>query len=148
MEILPDPWLMLLQAIPFALTLFVLNSVLFKPMVAYLDDRDTAIHGSRKDAKDLQDKADEKVAEYEAALQDAKSEAAAVRSNSRKTALASREEKLEAARTAVDAEISAALAEVASAKAAASQQLEGLSSALAAEITAKVLASPSSNQTA
>ena len=147
MEILPDPWMLLLQAIPFALTMFVLNTVLFKPMVAYLDDRDKAIHGSRKDAKDLQDKADNKVAEYETALQNAKNEASTVRSEARKAALEARESKIEAARAAVDAEISAALIEVATAKAKASQQLEGLSTALAAEITAKVLSSPSSKQT-
>ena len=148
MEILPDPWMLLLQAIPFALTMFVLNTVLFKPMVAYLDDRDKAIHGSRKDAKELQEKADNKVAEYEAALKSAKNEAASVRSEARKAAQATRESKLEVARAAVDAEISAALIEVAAAKAKAAKQLEGLSTALAAEITAKVLASPSSNQTA
>ncbi len=148
MEILPDPWMLLLQAIPFALTMFVLNTVLFKPMVAYLDDRDKAIHGSRKDAKELQEKADNKVAEYEAALKSAKNEAASVRSEARKAAQATRESKLEVAHAAVDAEISAALIEVAAAKAKAAKQLEGLSTALAAEITAKVLASPSSNQTA
>ncbi len=147
MEILPDPWMLLLQAIPFALTLFVLNTVLFKPMVSYLDDRDMAIHGSRKDAKELQKKADEKVLEYETALASAKNEASIVRSDSRKAALAARENKLEVARAAVDAEISAALAEVAAAKTIASNKLEDLSAALAAEITAKVLASSSSNQT-
>jgi F-type H+-transporting ATPase subunit b len=147
MEILPDPWMLLLQAIPFALTIFVLNTVLFKPMVSYLDDRDTAIHGSRKDAKELQKKADEKVVEYETALASAKNEASIVRADSRKAALAARENKLEVARAAVDAEISAALEEVAAAKAAAAHKLEDLSAALAAEITAKVLASSSSNQT-
>ena len=91
MAIIPDPWLMFLHAIPFGLTMLMLHFVLFKPMIGYLGDRDKAIVGSREDAKRLQEKAEEKMAEYDTALSNARAEVSAVRAAARAQAMEERE---------------------------------------------------------
>jgi len=40
---IPEPWLMLLVFVVFLLTMILLNSWLFKPLVGFMDERDRAI---------------------------------------------------------------------------------------------------------
>jgi len=54
MNIIPVPTLILLQLVPFLLTIFVLYFVLFKPMLAYLDERDEKIGGAKAKAISMQ----------------------------------------------------------------------------------------------
>lgn len=54
MNIIPVPTLILLQLVPFLLTVSVLYFVLFKPMLAYLDERDEKISGAKKQAVSMQ----------------------------------------------------------------------------------------------
>ena len=54
MNIIPVPTLILLQLVPFLLTIFVLYFVLFKPMLAYLDERDEKIDGAKAKAVSMQ----------------------------------------------------------------------------------------------
>ena len=46
MNIVPDPMLTALQAVPFAITLGALHVILFKPMLEYLGEREEAIDGA------------------------------------------------------------------------------------------------------
>ncbi len=140
MAIIPDPWLMFLHAIPFALTMAMLHYVLFKPMIGYLGDREKAIVGSREDAKRLQEKAEVKLAEYEAALAIARTEASSVRAAARAEALLDRENAISAARKEAEGKIAAALIEIQTAARAAAKELESTSSNLADDISRQVLA--------
>ena len=54
MNIIPVPTLILLQLVPFLLTVSVLYFVLFKPMLAYLDERDEKISGAKEQAVSMQ----------------------------------------------------------------------------------------------
>ena len=54
MNIIPVPTLILLQLVPFLLTISVLYFVLFKPMLAYLDERDEKIDGAKEKAMSMQ----------------------------------------------------------------------------------------------
>ena len=54
MNIIPVPTLILLQLVPFLLTISVLYFVLFKPMLAYLDERDEKIDGAKAKAVSMQ----------------------------------------------------------------------------------------------
>ena len=139
MAIYPDPWLMFLHSIPFFLTMVVLHVVLFKPMLAYLGDRDKAIVGSREDAERLEIRAEEKLAEYEAAIAKARSDASSVRAEARAAALAKREDSLAAARTTAEEKISEALVEIQKERDAAAKELGTLSMNLAEDISSQVL---------
>ena len=139
MEILPDPWILFLQAVPFTLTLWMLHTVLYKPMVAYLQDRDQAIYGSRRDAQALQAKAAEKLDEYEAALALARKEATSARTEARRVALVGRESKIAAARAAADTQINEAAALISGEKELAGKELERIASSLAQDIAKSVL---------
>jgi F-type H+-transporting ATPase subunit b len=141
MEILPDPWILFLQAVPFTLTMWMLHTVLYKPMVAYLQDRDQAIYGSRRDAEALQAKAAAKLDEYEKALGLARKEATLARTEARRVALDARETKIAAARAAADTQINEAAALISGEKALAAKELERLASSLAQDIAKSVLPS-------
>ena len=54
MNIIPVPTLILLQLVPFLLTISVLYFVLFKPMLAYLDEREEKIDGAKAKAISMQ----------------------------------------------------------------------------------------------
>ena len=54
MNIIPVTTLILLQLVPFLLTISVLYFVLFKPMLAYLDERDEKIDGAKAKAVSMQ----------------------------------------------------------------------------------------------
>lgn len=140
MAIIPDPWLMFLHAIPFALTMAMLHYVLFKPMIGYLGDRDKAIVGSREDAIRLQEKAEDKLAQYEAVLAAARAEASSVRAAARADALAEREEAVAAARRDAEGNLADALVEIQVAAQIAAKELETISSTLADDISRQVLA--------
>ncbi len=141
MAILPDPWLMVLQAIPFAVTLIVLNMVIFQPMIAYLKDRDTAIAGSRQDALRLQETADERLNAYEKEVAEARATIAAERSASRSQAMEAREAAIAGARADADKKVAEAVAVIEGERALASEELDRLSGNLASEITNRILGS-------
>src|SRR4030095_13021305 len=73
--IIPDPALVLLQALPFLLTIFALKAIIFDPMLAYLDGRHDATVGGRKEVTELQAKAEAHLAAYEKRLHHARREA-------------------------------------------------------------------------
>jgi F-type H+-transporting ATPase subunit b len=137
--ILPDLWLMVLQAIPFAVTLFVLNKVIFGPMITYLKDRDVAIVGSRQDALKLQDTAADKLSAYEAKVSDARTTLTAERNVTRNKALEAREALIDGARADAEKKVAEAVAVIDGEKALASAELERLSRGLATDITHRIL---------
>ena len=54
MNIIPNPTLLLLQLLPFIVTIAGLYFILFKPMFTYLEERDGASTGATDTAKDLE----------------------------------------------------------------------------------------------
>lgn len=112
MNIIPDPTLILLQFIPFAVTITALYFIIFKPMLAYLDERGSATVGAQKEAKALEAQAVEKAAELEARIKEAQTEIGALRIQARNEALAEYNTLIEAARAQADAKIEAATAEL------------------------------------
>ena len=139
MAILPDLWLMVAQAIPFAITLIVLQKVIFGPMLAYLADRDTAIVGSREDALRLQAKAESRIADYEAQGADARATISEERNTARGQALTEREAAIAAARAEAEQKISEAVQVIEGEQALAAEELERLSRVLAGDISTRIL---------
>ena len=71
--------LILLQVIPFFITLFGMYLILFKPLREYLDHRDNSIDGALNEAKSIQDATEEKISKLESELKAARHEAAVIR---------------------------------------------------------------------
>lgn len=71
--------LMLFVFVLFLVLLVLLNNMLFKPLVKFMDDRDASIAKNLEDAKRVSGNTDELNAKAEAVISDAKSEAAAIR---------------------------------------------------------------------
>ncbi|MCB9744686.1 MAG: ATP synthase F0 subunit B [Alphaproteobacteria bacterium] len=139
MSLIPDPVLIGIQLIPFFAALLILNTLVFKPFIAYLEERDAATVGARHEALELQQKAEEKLAEYDKKLAEARAEVAALRSTRRDSANAEREAKLAEARAVNEAQLNDAIEIIEGERELAAQELERLSRALAADITQKVL---------
>jgi F-type H+-transporting ATPase subunit b len=113
MNLIPDPLLAVLQALPFLTLMAGLHFILFKPMLAYLKERDAATAGARQKAEELQERAALKLQQWEAAFSRAEAEVADFRAQKRAEAQAVYAKKVAAARAEADARIAAALAEVA-----------------------------------
>jgi len=71
--------LMLAVLFVFFLLLFVLNSMLYKPLLTFMNDRDASIANDLKSAKELTGNTDELNTQATNIIDDAKSEASAIR---------------------------------------------------------------------
>ena len=137
--IIPDPALVLLQALPFLLTIFALKAIIFDPMLAYLDGRHDATVGGRQEVQELQAKAEAHLAAYEKRLDDARTEASAIRAARRQAALAEYAHRIEGARAASAHTIEEAVGQIEYAKRGARKELEEKTRALGTQIAAQVL---------
>ncbi|HKK49957.1 MAG TPA: ATP synthase F0 subunit B, partial [Myxococcota bacterium] len=63
--LIPDPQLLLIMLVGFALLVFPLNALLFKPVFAALDARAERIEGARTRSAQLQREADSVLERYE-----------------------------------------------------------------------------------
>ena len=68
MYLIPNITLILMQLLPFFVTLFGLYFIIFKPMLEYLDERNEQIEGSQKKALTLAEEANVKAKEAEKEL--------------------------------------------------------------------------------
>ncbi|MCB9765287.1 MAG: hypothetical protein H6739_36270 [Alphaproteobacteria bacterium] len=139
LSIIPDPVLVAVQMLPFFAAMAILHSLAFKPFIAYLEDREAATAGARAEALELQQKAEERLARYEAKLAEARAEVAKVRAAHRAKAMEAREAALAQARAEAEARLNEAIEAINGERALAAQQLERLSGELASDITQKVL---------
>jgi F-type H+-transporting ATPase subunit b len=139
MTIIPDPVLVLLQAIPFLITVFALKAIIFDPMLTYLDGRAAATVGGRKEVADLQEKAEAHLLAYEKRLDQARSEAAAIRSKRRLESLDRYAHRIEASRAEAGKHVEDAILQIDRAKKAARKELEEKTRSLGAQIATRVL---------
>lgn len=139
MSLVPDPVLIVLQAIPFFVSMFILHSLVFKPMIAYLQDREAATVGAQQQALKLRQDAELRLAEYEAKLSRARAEIGTVRAEARAAALVKREEVLAVARREAEARVADAREIIVGERELASQELSRMSRGLARDIASKIL---------
>lgn len=139
MQIIPDPLVVALQLVPFLLTMAALHFIIFKPMLEYLDDRDKARSGGRDEAEALQGRIEEKVADYDARMEEAHSEVVDLRAERRGAALAQAEGRLAEARAAADEQVRAALGAIESERAAAATGIRNTAQELAGDIAGQIL---------
>ncbi len=139
MILFPDPALTLLQAFPFLAVMLVLHAVIYKPMLRYLEDRESATAGAREEATRLSQEADRKQAEYQARQAQARREVADLRAAARAEEKSAREARLSVVRGECEQELSTARSRIDGERELAGKELDRVAGTLATQISSKVL---------
>lgn len=142
MNIVPDWVLVALQTLPFLVTFFVLRSLLFKPLLAYLDERREAIDGARVEAERLRVRLAEARALWEQRLAEARAEGALHRASIVAEANAQRQALVDGARGEAERLVGAALEDLGRARAEASARIEADAVQLADALAERILGRP------
>jgi len=90
-----DPRLMLFVLVIFFSLLFLLNQMLFQPLLKFMDDRDAMIANDLQNAEEMSDNSDGLNAKADAFLADAKAEANTIREKATNEAKALAESRIE-----------------------------------------------------
>lgn len=142
MNIIPDLVLVFWLMWPFLALVAGLHFILFKPMIAYLDARAEATVGARKEAEALQARATTRLAEWEAALAQARQEVSEFRALRRSAAQSKHAGVVAEARAAAEVRIGQAIAVIRVEAEAARTELGATSRALSQEVATQVLGRP------
>ncbi len=118
---------------------FLLNTLVFKPILQVIDQRAGAVRGARELAESAAQKAATAAAEYDRTLNAARTEVYGQMDEMRKVALDRRSALLASTRATVEQELSAATAQVRQQSQAARETLERDAHTLAGAIVARVL---------
>ena len=127
------------QVVNFGLLVLILNIFLYKPIRALLAQRRQEILSARERAVAVDEQVQEKVAQYEARLREAKSEVGAKRADLVKEAQAEETTLLEKARQEAGASLAAIRERVAKESTDARQMLQKQAEALSGDICEKIL---------
>lgn len=139
MNLTPDPVLVVLQVFPLLVLMGGLHLILFKPMLAYLHDRDKATVGAKKEAEDLAAKAAARLVEYEAALEKARNEVAEFRAARRAEAQKVHGDAVAVARKESEARVAVAVRGIQAEAEVARGQLDAAARTLAGDVASQVL---------
>ena len=139
MNIYPNLTLVILQLIPFLLTIFALNAIIFKPMLKYLDDRENASSGAEKEAKEIAAEIEARLAELQEKIQAAQQEASGKRSAAREEFVRKYNDVIHQTRKEADQEIKKAIAEISAQQAAARQEIKVQAKEIATQIASQAL---------
>lgn len=136
---LPDPRVILVQAMGFVLVLLVFKLYLFKPILGILDTRRKEIDSEYGDAEDQRKAADELRAQYEQHLASASEEMRAKIAEAVKEGQAMREEIIADSRTQADRILSKAQEEIGREKDKALVELKSVVAGLAVDAAGKLI---------
>ena len=139
MNIYPNLTLVALQLIPFLVTVFALNAIIFKPLMQYLEERENASGGASEQAKKFNTEAEEGLQKIQDSLKEAHAVAAEKRSKAREEFMAEYNQNVYEARKAAEKEIKDASVQIATEQAAASQEMKNHAESLAGEIASQAL---------
>jgi F-type H+-transporting ATPase subunit b len=127
------------QVINFGILVLVLNIFLYKPLRKVLVDRRQVIDGAREKAIAVDEEVQTKMAQYEARLRDAKTEAGGRRAEALKAAQAEETAVLEKARKEAAESLASIRSKVATEAAAARELLKKQAEVLSGDICEKIL---------
>lgn len=139
MDISINPTMMVLQAVPFLLTLLALHAIIFKPMLAYLEQREAAISNGRKEAARLNADATEKLQDVEERLRGTRNSVSQRLAQRRASAQGEYDQLLKGARIEAEASTTRAVAGLADEASVARIQLAATTQELADRVTVAVL---------
>ena len=118
---------------------YLLNSLVFQPILRVIDERATAVRGAKELAESSAQKATAAAAEYDRTLNTARAEVYRQMDDMRKSALDQRAELLAATRATVEQELKAAAAQVQQESNEARAALDRDANTLAGAIVSRVL---------
>ena len=139
MNVYPNLTLVLLQVIPFLVTIFALNALILKPMLQYLEDRDEKSGGAESNASEINETIDQKIEHLTTEIKAAQHQAAVLREAARSEAAADYTDAIQVFRKNSEQEIKDALGIIDQEQQAARQELRGKVEAIAVEIASKAL---------
>ena len=139
MTIIPDPVTAIVMTIPFIITYFALNYILFKPLFAYLEEREHIVHDAKHETHDLTGKIEQQMATLEQKLRAARDEAAAVRATARHHAHEQEAAIIAKAKGEADARVDEAVKEIHAEQKTASAAMKTTATELSADIARQVL---------
>lgn len=138
----PDPILVLMLWMPFAVAVAVLKFVLIDPVRAWLEGRHEAIVGERHRAESLEHDAAQRLGEVEARLAQAREEAARLRAEHNARGQQAESAMLAEARQHADGALAEALQQIGAEVKEARGSIAAVSSQLSAEIAGRALGRP------
>ena len=139
MNIYPSPLLIGLQMIPFMITILSLYFIIFKPMLAYLNDRENASTGATDTAAKLEADIEKIKKEIQSKIDEALQDGSQKRAEERNRLQKEYNEIVQAARKDAEAKIKTATTEIAQHKAATLQELPQQAEEVANSIIVRVL---------
>ncbi|CAA6812820.1 MAG: ATP synthase subunit b [uncultured Sulfurovum sp.] len=107
-----NPGLMLFVLVVFFSLMYLLNTMLYQPLLKFMDDREATIASDLKNAEEMADNSSDLNIKANALLVDAKAEANAIREKATSEAKALAESKIESKVKELDASSAAFLAEL------------------------------------
>ena len=143
-QLVPDGTLFLHIAIILVMV-FVLNATLFKPINRILEEREKRTRGRTGEARDILQRVEEKVAQYEHTLREARAEGYRLMEQERAAAMTERQAKLSAVREDINRSVTEQKQSIQAQVEEARATLESDARRLAAEIGAQILNRPISD---
>ena len=139
MNVYPNLTLVLLQVVPFLVTIFALNALILKPMLQYLEEREEKSGGAESNAGEINVSIDNKVEQLATEIKAAQHQAAGIRELARSEAAAEYTEAIQVFRKNSEQQIKDAVLVIDQEQQAARQELRGQVEAIAVEIASKAL---------
>ena len=135
----PDPVMLGVLIAIFALLVYPVNQLIFRPIFRVLDERDAKITGTREKAERLFTEADEVLARYEGSVREVRAEAEQARKQVIEVARGDGGSKTAQARDEAEVEVVRAREEIAAALDAARGELRAQTEGLAREVATQAL---------
>ena len=132
-----NPFLMLLVFVTFFLLIFILNAWLYRPMLAFMQQRDRLLGENAQGVEEQKAEIKKLKAEIEEVLANAKIEAKAIKDQATSQAQALYDEKFEKTKYELDMRFSQALQELSEKRHIVKQELQQAQGILHAEVKAK-----------
>lgn len=139
MNIYPNLTLVLLQLIPFLVTVFALNTIIFKPLMQYLEERDNASGGASEQAKQFSVEAEKGLEKIQESLKEAHSIASDKRSKAREQFVKEYSNGIHETRKSAEKDVKEASVLIATEQTAASQEMKNHAESLAGDIASQAL---------
>jgi F-type H+-transporting ATPase subunit b len=139
MQIMPVIPLALALVMPFIVAFLALRSILFKPLVDYLDGRDRAVIGARDDAARLEVEAGTRLIALDKKLGAARDEVTAIRAAARARVGERQAAILHEARHRADAKVTEAVGQIDGERRKAAGSIEQMAREISADIATTVL---------
>jgi F0F1-type ATP synthase membrane subunit b/b' len=142
MEIVPDPMLVGAFFVPFLVAVAATYAILWRPLAAWMEERDHASHHAQAEANRLDKVGQERVVELEGRLNVIRSELTAMRAASRAQAAQTEKDVVSAARAEAEARIAQASTQIAEQAEVARRGLRDAAVHIAGDMAGQVLGRP------